>query len=245
MSLRGVATMDETGKVERKRGPKGKDETCNIAILNRNNTYWSGFKEHMISEFEQDQGDWESQSVTKVKYLAALCLLTKVNLRDISSFVGASYGTIRNWSSQDYFKELVDAIAEEFAGYIIDQLEQEYDDLVENTDNIVISHAEAHNVYVHNDIDCYSEFVFKHIYQNIRTIYSDMEYLEENYHFHGYLLSIFDDILYTYDDLRGSIQDIKRIVDSDEPISGSERSLIIQLLNILEGKLQKHDLADQ
>jgi hypothetical protein len=234
--------MDDIKKIERKRGPKqASQDECNGLILKQNNTFWSNFKDHMLTEFEQNPEDWEADSITTKKYLAAICLLTRVNLKDIAAYVGASYGTVRNWSSHAEFRELVDALAEDFAAYILTALGQEFDnymDQLQDTDDIVVWSPAIHAISRQNNIWCYSDFVLNYVYQTIRANSDDIMSGDETYHLHGFLMNIFADILYTYDELKEPIYDIRDILDSDDPISEADRRAMIKMLDILQGKLR-------
>lgn len=235
--------MSGKNAINRKRGPRLKrDELCNTGILDRVDTYWYGFRDEMLDEFDLNLHDYETQGITRGKYLAALCMLTRLNLKDISRYAGISYGTMRNWSAQEHFREVLDALADEFARYVIKRLGQEFDEylaLTDESDNLIIWPPDVVNIYKQNDMACYSELVMQYIHTNIRLIGLDIMPEEGRHQFHGFLLSIFGDVRYSYEELKGVLRDSMSVLSSDVPLSKNERIAIIQLLEMLQCMLHK------
>ncbi len=93
------------------------------------NTLLSIFINGKIADYKEPQREGtprgEMIGFSNLKYRASLLMITNLKQREISSMLEIPFGTLRNWNSEESFRDLVFMHCQEFANILVDHVKKE------------------------------------------------------------------------------------------------------------------------
>ncbi len=146
------------------------------AVVNADNTLLARFIKDKISQYVEPQREGTSKGnpigPSREKYFASLLMMTNRKIKDIASSMGISFGTLRNWNTQDSFKELIENHCKEFTVILVKHIEDLYSKYIKND-------SYAPSVFRKIDISVYGETVMMNIYKIIEKLSDEFEKTKE------------------------------------------------------------------